>query len=218
MQIENGKYYRTRDGRKVGPMVADGSKFWMNGKNALTDPEWSDDGTNFYPFSEECDDLIAEWADERTGTLLELGVKVGDVVECLEWIGTSYSVGKEYTVGGKNEHGNPVHTDEAFGKFRIASRASDTPTIWSDMTPEEKGALLLHQHEGGDVHMLIGCDWFDFNGIFATNMAYRKKPEPVVETLALCYRNDSGNVKNRIGTIKRVDGVIDCDSVTMEVL
>lgn len=60
MQIETGKFYKTRDGRRVGPMKFDnygGSYPWEEDYNTAI---WTDDG--------ECDegenlDLIAEWTD-----------------------------------------------------------------------------------------------------------------------------------------------------------
>lgn len=99
MKLEVGCYYRTRDGRRVGPMrndapyieevLTDGSKGWWN------NGRYRDDGEDHEL------DLIAEWHDEPkqhgigytmtkaeierdcglTGTLAELNVQVGDVVE-----------------------------------------------------------------------------------------------------------------------------------------
>jgi len=65
MQIEAGKYYRTRDGRKVGPMVA----------SPLIDYPFKD-GSGFMSFTtdghrfcadEHHTDLIAEWTEAPTG-------------------------------------------------------------------------------------------------------------------------------------------------------
>jgi hypothetical protein len=60
VQIEVGKYYRTRDGRMVGPMEWDTHEKWpwdVNGTAQLWDNEGKcDEGSNF--------DLIAEWTDE----------------------------------------------------------------------------------------------------------------------------------------------------------
>ena len=65
MQIEAGKYYRTRDGRKVGPMVA----------NPLIDYPFKD-GSGFMSFTtdghrfcadEHHTDIIAEWTEAPTG-------------------------------------------------------------------------------------------------------------------------------------------------------
>jgi hypothetical protein len=62
MKIEVGKYYRTRDGRKVGPM--DGRCFkWVVGSGSGVDPEWNNDGTCREGFTTYDDELIAEWTD-----------------------------------------------------------------------------------------------------------------------------------------------------------
>jgi len=121
MKIEVGKYYRTRDGRKVGPMDEEFGFFWVEGRDRLDDPEWSRDGTNRgMPGQTSADDLVAEWTE----------------------------------------------TD-------------DHPILWRDMTPEEKGALLLAQHEGSGVECHDGYEWF-----FADtprwdgDTAYRVRREP----------------------------------------
>ena len=64
MQIEAGKYYRTRDGRKVGPMERDkvDGKDWREKDNSAR--LWYDDGTRW--ICDEDSDLIAEWVDEPT--------------------------------------------------------------------------------------------------------------------------------------------------------
>ena len=63
MQIEAGKYYRTRDGRGVGPANA-------MSKPVVTDYAWSVDGTaycddgSFWSDRENSKhDLVAEWVD-----------------------------------------------------------------------------------------------------------------------------------------------------------
>lgn len=63
MKIEEGKYYRTRNGRKVGPAEHLGTS---------TSFPWNVPGNHFYAYTEDgksClgvsnDDLIAEWVDE----------------------------------------------------------------------------------------------------------------------------------------------------------
>jgi len=66
MKIEAGKYYRTRDGRKVGPMNMTASKpgtdRWR-GKMGDGESFWHDDGTH-WSGRESKTDLIAEWTDE----------------------------------------------------------------------------------------------------------------------------------------------------------
>lgn len=67
MQIEAGKYYRTRDGRKVGPIA----RSWQE----IDDPwPYFCEGLYYKPNGYSChgiasdhddkDDLIAEWQDE----------------------------------------------------------------------------------------------------------------------------------------------------------
>lgn len=59
MNLEVGKYYRTRYGRKVGPMVKHINGFTWNGGL------WNRDGTPYYPDMEAKDSptIIAEWID-----------------------------------------------------------------------------------------------------------------------------------------------------------
>ncbi len=62
MQLEVGKFYKTREGRKVGPMQEFDS--YKNLHPWESNGElWADDGTSYlgeYPDS----DIIAEWHDE----------------------------------------------------------------------------------------------------------------------------------------------------------
>lgn len=53
LKIEEGKYYKTRDGRKVGPI-----RKW---EGCLK--EWAVDGRNGYLEGFNTEDLIAEWTD-----------------------------------------------------------------------------------------------------------------------------------------------------------
>lgn len=65
MKIETGKFYKTRDGRKVGPMVVlDNSSLFANGSpNGGLYKTWSIRGKAVnYPGGTI--DLIAEWTDE----------------------------------------------------------------------------------------------------------------------------------------------------------
>lgn len=71
MKIEVGKYYRTRDGRKVGPMErrATGNRFWsaathLDGYGSF----WCEDGA-FYYGEEWPVDLVSEWHDEPTSPI-----------------------------------------------------------------------------------------------------------------------------------------------------
>ena len=80
MKLEVGKYYKTREGYRVGPMRKTGSPY---ANMRFTDDEvnhWTENGTEYNTMPSDLD-LIAEWVDDPvTGTLRELNVQVGDVV------------------------------------------------------------------------------------------------------------------------------------------
>ena len=69
LTIEAGKFYRTRDGRRVGPMEpwplggwhADRAPVPLNGGL------WNDNGMAWFDNSKDSPDLIAEWVDEPVG-------------------------------------------------------------------------------------------------------------------------------------------------------
>jgi len=66
LKIEAGKYYRTRDGRKVGPMEVWCLGGWHSDRaeHPLNGGVWLDDGTAKYAGAKDSPDLIAEWIDE----------------------------------------------------------------------------------------------------------------------------------------------------------
>ena len=176
----------------------------------------------------------------KVGTLTELGLKEGDVVECLY----SYSFtrskrlwieGKMYTApnDGTLECDGTNPQRSSVSKFRIISRASQEPKTWGQMTDEEKGALLLAKHEGKVIEWLdtkgASDNWMEcpniclwdgeFDGI---GFAYRVKPEPVVETVVM-YASDKmkgfglcrgPNSVHKL-TFKKIDGEIDYKTAKM---
>ena len=136
------------------------------------------------------------------GTLEELNVKAGDVVRYLGW-GDSIYFGKDQveTITDDmkiNTKMGLLDVDIPAHDFTIVSRASDTPKLegdsstikadkpseaqpklWCDMTPEEKGALLLAHHEGKAIEDLCLGQWGVSTPVcFLDNVAYRIKPEP----------------------------------------
>ena len=65
----------------------------------------------------------------------------------------------------------------------------DQPKTWGEMTPEEKGALLLAKHEGKTIQTKwanescwVDSNWVAFN---CDTLQYRVKPEPVREIVTL---------------------------------
>lgn len=61
------------------------------------------------------------------------------------------------------------------------------PKLWRDMTPEEKGALLLARYEGKQIEVASPqCYvWFPAKSTWFNELAYRIKPEPKRETVTL---------------------------------
>ena len=197
MKIEVGKCYRTRDGRKVGPMVKDlpGDLHPWSEEGDVSTHIWKDDGTSEW---EGDPDLIAEWTEPETGTLAELDVKPGDVVELIEKNSLFY--GNTYTIQDDGQvldnENAPRYYGYAFGPyeddcttiFRIISRASDMPKTWGEMTPEEKMPLLLDWNDNSakNVQQWNGSEWVRMQtGRFGRVNKYRLKPEPVRETVTL---------------------------------
>lgn len=177
----------------------------------------------------------------EVGTLKELDVKPGDVVECVR--GALHALtGCKYTLnencGIKGFYGWQVNCSQ----FRIVSRASDTPKIWRDMTDEEKGALLLAHHEGRVIERHVGKldeengalfpadEWrFVFRPVWHEDISYRVKPEPVREVINLygAYRYGNVNSWSFIGrgddathyiTFETVNGKPDCSTINIEEL
>lgn len=77
LTIREGAYYRTRDGRKIGPMgtwCANDRFFFSYGdeENGL----WNKDGYAHHEALHESPDLIAEWTDEDEGVLAASGEAV----------------------------------------------------------------------------------------------------------------------------------------------
>jgi hypothetical protein len=62
LKIEAGKYYRTRDGQKVGPMYRTSSDFMIMKWNCSGGVGWSDRGSVYMTVDDE-NDIIAEWTD-----------------------------------------------------------------------------------------------------------------------------------------------------------
>ena len=169
---------------------------------------------------------------KEIGTLKELNVKPGDVVESMSgteiWPrGLQTFTEEGWVFDGEGDSWGPnakIGLYPMSATFRIVSRASeviaDTPKLWKDMTPEEKGALLLAEHEGKVIE--YGYNGSDFcrvkpnDGKWVDGYNYRVKPEPVVE------ENEIRHYNERYGwyriTFDLVDGKPDCNSVKMESL
>lgn len=218
MKIKVGGVYRNGLGERV-EIVREWSslKFPYRGGNGETYMEGGQWYGYDYPRSY---DLIEEWVDEPvTGTLEELDVKVGDVVQPVKtWRGTTVKNGRVWTIiktmpgeyygvkpnYHKNHPGTPLTPSSI---FKVISRASDAPKLFRDMTPEEKGALLLAKHEGRKIQFWHEGAWVDMviHWWFDT-YAYRVAPEPETEAIVWGEYQITFDV---------TDGVPDCYTIKM---
>ena len=141
----------------------------------------------------------------ETGTLAELNLKPGDVVECVNRV---YYKGLHWTCYEKHPKGYCDRLCVCFRdgdrsgylrvkntcdwKFRIVSRASqpDTPKLLRDMTDAEIGALVRAHNEGKVVEWFIpeSAVWARAsNPSWAEGLAYRVRPEPKRETQRIVW-------------------------------
>jgi len=169
-------------------------------------------------------------------TFAELGYNAGDTVRCVDDRNRVddggcliYVTGYEYllrhtTVEPRTNCGHNGYS----ASWELVSRAASTDAddgylIWSDMTPEAQGALLLAEHNGEIIQFFCLDEWIldsDPNWWHASK--YRVKPaDPVVVTHEIFGSNEIfwGYLTNEDDTHKMtyntIDGVIDCASVRM---
>ena len=127
MKIEEGKYYRTRDGRKVGPMKLDEDSFsarfhWIGDGN----------GADYDNSGRDCDNddcvyhLIAEWPDEpaspvRTVTRKEIVEGDYGVVTVGSTIGSTVSI----TLDGSREGWVRVSAEQIREAAKVFTEIAD---------------------------------------------------------------------------------------------
>lgn len=237
MKIEVGKYYRTRDGRKEGP-IGYNPNITNYGKFFSGETFWDEFGRLYQATKETDHDLIAEWTEDETGTLAELDVKPGDVVELVRGISNMYN-GHTYTIQQDGKILDNNGSGQYYGfvddfvdgicydvTFRIISRSSDTPKTSSKSWPHNgewsnwfmsgvdgtiKNSLMHGEECEVETQKLAGCKQVAYR--------FRIKPKPVRETVTLYA--DFGGIKSMcdikpIGTIDLEDGNPDLDSIKME--
>jgi len=102
-----------------------------------------------------------------------------------------------------------------------------TPLVkmWKDMSPEEKGALLLAHHEGKTIQYYCPegeVGWLNVEDpIWTPNSIYRIKPEPKIVKKSFFYNQGKDTICIRhcathTISFNIVDGEVDCSSVKME--
>lgn len=164
----------------------------------------------------------------EVGTLKELDVKPGDVVELVcsdAFKGHTYTIQEDTRVldnDGSGHYYGFVRDDISFPRtWRIISRVSDNPKTWSELTDAEKGALLLAELRGETIESSHnrGKKWKDNpNKLWHERHSYRIKTEPKRETVNLAVWQTDGHFYEEIGTIDMIDGEPDCDSIRIEKL
>ena len=100
----------------------------------------------------------------------------------------------------------------------------ERPTLWSDMTDAEKGALLLARYEGKeiDVFCYVRSCWLRHRGLFLQDGAYCIRPEPEIITYNWFGTPDGGfagtdDLNNtHILKFNTINGEPDLSSIKME--
>jgi hypothetical protein len=122
LKIEAGKFYCTRDGRKVGPMKVNSLFCYIYGKGSSIDPEWKLNGEHKDGFGlTRDDDLIAKWSDapDLTAITTPFGLLDAATQEALRKHGGPYDW---YLLGEWSET-----FAESGWSFDVAYRVKPTP-------------------------------------------------------------------------------------------
>jgi hypothetical protein len=106
LKIEVGKFYKTRDGRKVGPAFISGNTATFGSTGNYASAVWSDDGRSSSrddKTSLKDNDIIAEWIDEPAAKAsndnAQPKFKVGDRVKLARSFYGAAKVGATATIG-----------------------------------------------------------------------------------------------------------------------
>jgi hypothetical protein len=152
LTIEAGKFYRTRDGRKVGPMILDqdecdaGGLPWSMGDLRA----WHADGRRYDAANIPSDDLVAEWVEEPAAAEPAPKFKVGDRVN---YVLTRSCWQNVAITGVRRANGmilyDAVDHDLESGSFREEwLEPTATPTIGSNVTFTATGRLSAINENG----------------------------------------------------------------------
>lgn len=156
-----GKFGKTRDGRKVGPMVWDGGKYPWSGVLGDSVPNFTETGRWWGEDADIDKDLVSEWieppAAEESTITLEVGAKYltrgGEKVEILKLSGDEdwpfvHSANGYHAVSAKGKSciGNDAHDIVSLvepatppAKFKVGDRVNWTRHrhCWQDITITE---------------------------------------------------------------------------------
>lgn len=246
MKIVEGKYYRTARGHRVGPMRKRKSGFY----EMVDDWDTPFSGSLWYLDGEGVgnEDLVEEWVEP---VIIESGKyyrnRSGDKVGPAQWTGGEYPWNIPWNMG---EYGKGDYFHYEDGRSCLGHKGDDIVGLWygaddivvnqkepameyktwGDMTPEEKGRLLLAHHEGTTIESKTRYGDSKWEAVVApgwyADQYYRVKPEPKVETVEIegaCFNGAwrmsqtgfYGDHSHKI-TFDTIDGEPDCSSVKME--
>lgn len=168
MKIEAGKYYKTRDGRKVGP-ITKGQEPYKDGRPA----PWPFRFGIFWYRSDgfscpgeaqlhnDDDDLISEWVET---TDIEVGAKYIFLdPHSVDTTGAYFTKGKSYMLKYINRYGEPVLIDKrgkehewAIGHFKLSFKKECLSPIRTvtrlEIVPGSYGVIQVHKD--GKIGML----------------------------------------------------------------
>lgn len=198
--LQEGKFYKARNGCMIGPMEEEIDGDYMAVHPIIGDTaSWHPDGTRFKYDPDYV--LVEEWQEVamETGTLKELNVKPGDVVEPASNTdgGERFEVMEDcklkaiYAGGGVHVLNRGWYWNECI--FRIISRASTldltaitTPFGLLDAATQQ--ALRAH---GGPYEFWNSDEWNQARTPrFDGSNTYRVKPGPISETIRVTIAKD----------------------------
>lgn len=175
----------------------------------------------------ESDDAPGQWTmltgtyEYLSGIKLEVGktyeLNNGEVHECERMRGDDPLAVNEYGHGPFAIDGCAYHQGGRYANrdadhdFSVKRCVPVEPKKWSDMTPEEKGELLLAHHEGRGIEIYIVDEWFDVDPIWYPGSSYRIKPDPTITPQAIT------TLDGHTITYNLIDGEPDPASVRMVV-
>lgn len=151
LTIEAGKFYKTRDGRRVGPMEAGvWGRVFYDASHSITSQTWSEHGS-FIPGLDSNLDLVAEWVDEPAiandnAAPAKPKFKVGDLVKFSDSYGSSAYRGKKATVVKVSTWGIQV---DIGGSGGVSTESPDSLVLVSTSAPAPTPTAIVALIENG---------------------------------------------------------------------
>ena len=126
LKLEAGKYYRTRNGKRVGPLMTDQHAYLFGAQGYSLTSEWYSDGRRNSGWETDLD-IVAEWMEETVASAF----KVGDFLTKSCWPEDGFEVtkiegGKVYLSDGfPSPYSYPYDIDE---DWIIVAKTATAPT------------------------------------------------------------------------------------------